>query len=55
MSITEFTVKEVTVHCLELPLSWTEHSAKHNFLGTYEIFNITNNTNLDCQMWFGEK
>ena len=49
--MTEFTVKEVQY--LESPLSWMKRSAKYNFLGIYEIFNITSNsTNLDCQMQF---
>ena len=39
MSITEFTVKEVTVF-IEPPLFWTKYSAKYNLLGIYKIFNI---------------
>ena len=41
-----------TLQYLELPLFWTKQSAKYNLLGICEIFNITNSTNLDCQMWF---
>ena len=50
MFLTEFTVKEVTVFRVATFLN--EALAKYNFLGIYEIFNITNNANLDCQMWF---
>ena len=42
----------VVAQYLESSLFWTECSAKYNFLGTYEIFNITNSTNLGGQMWF---
>ena len=48
MFLTEFTVKEVTVFRVATFLN--EGLAKYNFLGIYEIFNITNNANLDCQM-----
>ena len=48
--MTEFTVKEVTVQYLELPLFRTKSFAKYNFLGIYEIFNIANSTNMDCQV-----
>ena len=40
MSMTEFTVKEVTL--FRVATLWTKHFAKYNFLGIYKIFNITN-------------
>ena len=48
MSMTEFTVKEVTV----LRVATFLNEALCNFLGIYEIFNITHSARLDCQMWF---
>ena len=29
---------------------WMKPPARYNFLGVYKTFNITNSTNLDCQM-----
>ena len=48
--MTELIGKEVTV--LGVGTFWTNRSFKYNFLGIYEIFNITISTNLDCRMWF---
>ena len=48
MSMTESTVKEVTVFRVGTFLR--KCPGKYNFLGIYEIFNITNKANLDCQM-----
>ena len=36
---------------LESPLFSKKRSAKHIFVGIYEMFNITSSTNLDSQMW----
>ena len=49
--MTEFVLN--MLQYLESPLFWTKRSVKHIFLGLlgiYEIFNITNGKNLDCQM-----
>ena len=62
ISMIEFTVKELAVfraatflndalHQIS-PLFWTMRSTKYNFLGIYEIFNITKSQYLDCQNWF---
>ena len=48
ISMTNFTVTEVTVFRVVIFL--TKSSTKYNFSEIYEIFNITNSTNLDCQM-----
>ena len=48
--MTESTVKEVTVFRVGTFLR--KCPGKYNFLGIYEIFNITNKANLDCQMGF---
>ena len=48
ISMTEFTVKEVTV--FRVTTFWTKCSAKYNLLGIYEIFNITNRAYLHCQI-----
>ena len=48
ISMTNFTVTEVTVFRVVIFL--TKSSAKYNFSEIYEIFNITNSTNLHCQM-----
>ena len=37
--MTEFTVKGVTV--FRVATFWMKRSSKYNFLGIYEIFNIT--------------
>ena len=41
ISITEFSVKQVTVQYLESTFFWGKRSAKYNLLGTYEILKIT--------------
>ena len=50
LSMAEFTFKEVAV--FSVTIFGMKHPSKYYFLGIYEIFNISNNTDLDCQMWF---
>ena len=42
----------VVAQYLVSSLFWMERFAKCNILGTYKILNITNSTNLGCQVWF---
>ena len=46
LSMTEFTVKEVTVCRVAIFLKEALHHM--DFLGIYEIFSITNSSNLNC-------
>ena len=47
-SLTKCALREVTV--FRVPTFWTNRSSRYNILRIYEIFNITNSTNHDCQM-----
>ena len=49
MAVSEFT--EGSYRMQNPDFFFERNSAKYDLLEIYEIFNVTNSTNLGCQMW----